>query len=337
MHPRDLHVAPEGDRADAVLDAVPLLLRDRGREADVEAAGPHADREGREEMARLVDQDQEREAEDGDDDRHRTASPRSASRRAARVGLDQVGEITRGRAVDVGERLLDRLGDPEERQPPLEERGDGDLVRGVERARVGAAPLAGAAREGEQRKRLEVGRLELEHEAGGQVEPRHRRRRALRIGERERDRDAHVGVAEVRERGAVAEAHERVDDRRGLHDDLDPLVRQSEEEVRLDQLEPLVGERRGVDRDLRAHAPRRVRERLLGRDVLELVALAPAEGAAGAGQDERLDRAAHVPRGTGTPPSARCRPAAAALLPAPAPRAPARPRRRGSPCSRARA
>ena len=70
------------------------------------------------------------------------------------------------------------------------------------------------------------------------------------------------GIAEVRERGAVAEADERVDDRGRVHDDLDPLVREPEEEVRLDQLEPLVGERGRVDRDLRAHAPGRVRERL---------------------------------------------------------------------------
>ena len=73
-----------------------------------------------------------------------------------------------------------------------------------------------------------------------------------------------------------------MDDRRRLDDDLDPLVRQPEEEVRLDQLEALVRERRRVDRDLRAHAPGRVRERLLGRDVLELLARAPAERAAGA-------------------------------------------------------
>ena len=67
----------------------------------------------------------------------------------------------------------------------------------------------------------------------------------------------------MRERGAVAEADERVDDGRRVHDDLDPLVLEAEEVVRLDQLEALVRERRGVDRDLRAHRPRRMRERLL--------------------------------------------------------------------------
>ena len=52
----------------------------------------------------------------------------------------------------------------EEADPPVEERRDGDLVRGVERARVRAAALARLAREREQRERLEVGRVELERQ-----------------------------------------------------------------------------------------------------------------------------------------------------------------------------
>ena len=93
----------------------------------------------------------------------------------------------------------------------------------------------------------------------------------------------------MRERGAVAEADERMHDRRRLDRHLDAVVRDAEQVVRLDHLEPLVRERRRVHRDLRAHAPRRMRERLLGRDVLELGARAAAERAAGAGEDERVD------------------------------------------------
>ena len=52
-----------------------------------------------------------------------------------RVGRDEVVEVARRRAVDRGERLLDRTGDAEERQAALEECGDGDLVRGVVGAR----------------------------------------------------------------------------------------------------------------------------------------------------------------------------------------------------------
>src|SRR5438045_50065 len=78
------------------------------------------------------------------------------------VGLVEVVEVARGRPLHGGERLLDRLGDPEEREPAGQKRGDGDLVRGVERARVRAAGLARGAREREQRERLEVGCAELQ-------------------------------------------------------------------------------------------------------------------------------------------------------------------------------
>ena len=129
-----------------------LTLHDRRREADVELARAHADGARGEEVARLVDEDQQREAEDRDDDVHGDQRVR-ALREAPRlgVGLDELVEVARRRAVDRGERLLDDVRDAEERQPPGEERGDGDLVGGVVGARVGAAALAGLAREREQR------------------------------------------------------------------------------------------------------------------------------------------------------------------------------------------
>ena len=77
-------------------------------------------------------------------------------------------------------------------------------------------------------------------------------------------------------------------DRRRVDDHLDPLVRQAEEVVRLDHLEALVGERGGVDRDLRAHRPRRVREGLLGRDGAQVVDGEPAERATARGEDDAL-------------------------------------------------
>src|SRR3954449_5000360 len=61
------------------------------------------------------------------------------------VGFDELGEVPRGRPVDLGQRFLDRRGDPEERQPAFEERGHRDLVGGVERAWIGAALLPGPA------------------------------------------------------------------------------------------------------------------------------------------------------------------------------------------------
>ena len=149
-----------------------------------------------------------------------------------------------------------------------------------------------------------------------ELERRHRRRGALGVGQRVGDRDAHVGVAEMRDRGAVAEADEPVHDRRRVDHDLDPVVGDAEEEVRLDHLEALVRERGRVDRDLRPHRPGRVRERLLGGDRRELV------GACGRGTGPPLAvrtialRARRAAR-TGRAPSARCRPGSAHRRPAP--------------------
>ena len=55
VHPGDLHVAAQRDRADPVLDSVPVRLHERGREADVEPPRAHPDGAGGEEVAGLVD------------------------------------------------------------------------------------------------------------------------------------------------------------------------------------------------------------------------------------------------------------------------------------------
>src|SRR5437868_4392941 len=67
IHARDLDVAAERDQPNAVLDAAAADTRERRREAQVELPRPHPDRERREEMPRLVDQDQERQAADRDE------------------------------------------------------------------------------------------------------------------------------------------------------------------------------------------------------------------------------------------------------------------------------
>ena len=101
VHPGDLHVAAERERADAVLDAVPRRLTSGGAEAEVELPRPHPDPAGDEEVAGLVDEDQEREAEDGGGDAHQATGTSVAG---AAVGLDELIEVARGRAVDAGER-----------------------------------------------------------------------------------------------------------------------------------------------------------------------------------------------------------------------------------------
>src|SRR5690242_17317539 len=92
----------------------------------------------------------------------------------------------------------------------------------------------------------------------------------------------------MRDGRAVAKAHESVHDRRRVDDDLDPAVRHAEEEVGLDHFQPLVRQRGRVDRDLRAHVPGRMSERIGRRHIRQLVTRAAAEWAAARGEDDRL-------------------------------------------------
>ena len=166
-----------------------------------------------------------------------------------------------------------------------------DLVGGVEHAGRRAARLRRLARQPQAGERLGVRRLERERADLREVERRHGHVDAIGMVQRVGDRHPHVGVPEVRERGAVAEPDERVHDRLRVHDDVDPVVRRAEQPVRLDHLEALVHQRRRVDRDLAAHRPGRVPERVLDADPRELGQAAAAERAARGRQRQALDRA----------------------------------------------
>ena len=78
-----------------------------------------------------------------------------------------------------------------------------------------------------------------------------------------------------------------MDDRGGCTTTSIPSYGSAEEPVGLDQLEPLVREGRRVDRDLRAHPPGRVRQRLSTVTSSSSVARAPAERPAGRREHER--------------------------------------------------
>ena len=124
-----------------------------------------------------------------------------------------------------------------------------------------------APRQRDRRERLVVEREEL---PGLRPRPVDRRRRVghpVGPGQAERDRDQHGRRAGLDQRRAVDELDHRVHDAGRVHHDLDPVERDAEEQVRLDHLEPLVDQGRGVDGDHRAHVPGRVGQRLLGRDV----------------------------------------------------------------------
>ena len=100
----------------------------------------------------------------------------------------------------------------------------------------------------------------------------HRRRdpgQALAVGDGQGDGDAHVGDTELRHHRAVDELDEGVDDAGRVDDHVDARVGHVEQEVRLDDLQPLVHHRRRVDRDLRAHRPGGVTQRLRDGDRRE--------------------------------------------------------------------
>ena len=100
---------------------------------------------------------------------------------------------------------LDHRRDLEEPQAPGEERVDGDLVGGVQHARRGAAGDRRLAREPQAGERVVVDRLERQRADLDQVERPDRDVDAVGVVQRVGDRHAHVGIAEVRERGAVAQ------------------------------------------------------------------------------------------------------------------------------------
>src|SRR5439155_15945295 len=97
VHARDLHVAAEWDRSNPVFDAVAHHLHQRRRETEVKAARPHANATRNEEVAGLVQEDQKRKTEDGDEDAHATLSASPTWRRAA---SSAVTSSSRSRAAD---------------------------------------------------------------------------------------------------------------------------------------------------------------------------------------------------------------------------------------------
>ena len=67
----------------------------------------------------------------------------------------------------------------------------------------------------------------------------------------------------------VDKLHQRMDNRLRMDDDIDVVVGDAKQIVRLDNLKALVEQGRGVDCDSLPHRPRRVRQRIGWRDVLE--------------------------------------------------------------------
>ena len=208
------------------------------------------------------------------------------------------------------ERLVHHLGDAGPRQSAGQEGLDRDLVGRAEPGRGRAARPSGLVGQVEAAEDGAVGRLEGEGPRLGPVERAEGDGGAVGPAERVADGQPHVGLGQLGQGRAVAQLDHRVHDRLRVHDDLDAVVVDAEELVRLDHLEALVHERRRVDGDLGAHRPGRVRQRVGDRDRAEPLGRPAPERAARGGEEQ----AGHVGRspaprpGTGGPRSARSRP-----------------------------
>ena len=159
----------------------------------------------------------------------------------------------------------------------------------------GAVPPASAASRArpQARERVVVDGLEGQRADARRGRAADRARRRARGGAaRRRSARACPGWPRCASAAPSRSCDERVDDRLRVHDDVDALVGHPEQVVGLDHLEALVHQRRRVDRDLAAHRPRRVRERLLDASRLRARrAMRPRNGPPEAVIDEPLDRA----------------------------------------------
>ena len=279
QHPDDLDVAAERDGLDAVLGVADLLAPHRRAEADEPLRDLAAELLGRDEVTELVEPDRDQDRHDEGDDTQGVeqgghagrsfgcgagrGAGRAQIRAADRGGLgtrpgvggeDVVhGEVLPRWYVVGGQDLRNRGHDVGEAEPALVEGVDGDLVGGVVDRRGGAAPLPRRPGQGDGGEDLVVERLEA---PVGRLRPVDR---GLRVGHpvgpphAERDRHQHRRQAQLGDHGAVDELDHRVDELLRVHDDVDAVEGDVEEQVRLDHLEALVDQRRGVGRDHPTH------------------------------------------------------------------------------------
>ena len=136
---------------------------------------------------------------------------------------------------------------------------------------------------------MQVRGFEIEAGDAGKVEPLRRRRHPLGPGERISDRDPHVGTAELGEHRAVDKLDQRMDHRLWVDHDIKLFRRQSEQVVRLDQLEPLIHQSRRIDRDFGAHRPIGMRDGLGRGGSADGFGRRGAERATARGQDDSCD------------------------------------------------
>ncbi len=187
------------------------------------------------------------------------------------------------------ERGLHDSGDGRPGDPPGEEGGHRHLVGRVEPGRGQVAGPAGPVGQVETGEDGPVGRLEFEDGEPGPVDGPEGRGQSGRVGQGVPDGQSHVGQGQLGHHGPVGELDHRVDDRLGMDDHVDGVVGDTEELVGLDDLEALVHQGRGVDRDLRSHRPGRMGQRLVHADRAQLVGAPAPERSPRGGQQQAGD------------------------------------------------
>ena len=165
---------------------------------------------------------------EGEEPAHARTALDQPARDLARLGVGrvEVREVAHGPARHRLERPLDHARRCRGSAiSPVEECVHGDLVGRVQDARRGPAGGGGLAGEREAGERVGVRRLEGERAQLREVERRHGHVGALGVVQGVGDRHAHVRIAHVRQRRAVVQVDQRVDDRLRVHDHVDPVVR----------------------------------------------------------------------------------------------------------------
>ena len=265
---RHLHVAAQRQPGDGPLGlaAVELEPRNRLADSDGEAMDPDAEQLGGEKVPQLVDEHQhaEHHGQDGDGKQkiaHAIASPaeRRDAESAARTASTESAAVDMWRDSACSITSLIRPNGIRDSQ----ECRHGLLVGGIERGRGRSPGPPRRHAELEGGKAVAAHRLERQGSGDHRIEAAHTGvGHPDRVSQGVQDRSLHGRESHLGEDTSVGKFHHGVDDALGMDNHFDGIVRKAEEKVRLDHFERLVGQRRGIHRHLRPHAPRRVIERL---------------------------------------------------------------------------
>lgn len=133
--------------------------------------------------------------------------------------------------------------------------GDGDFIGGVQNTGGASTTLAGTVGKAKGREAFQIGIEEGQLPESGKIEGAGCCGATLWVRQGVSNRQTHIGLAKLGQDGAIDKFHHGVDGGLGMDDDLDFFVGYLKEVVGFDDLEPLVDEGGGIDRDLGPHVP----------------------------------------------------------------------------------